>query len=210
MMAHRRNEEAVMLTLFHAPKSRSGGIVWLLEELGVPYETKLVNIRRGDGSGARDAANPHPHGKVPCLQHDGQRIFEIAAITLYLTDLYPQAKLGPRVGDPKRGEYLSWLAYRPGVLEPSMIMRRLEVKHVPGMMGWAEAGEVEEVLNAVLSGRKYLLGDEFSAADISVGGTINFMLMFKLMSETPALKDYTARITSRPAYKRMMERDGAQ
>ena len=199
-----------MLTLFHAPKSRSGGIVWLLEELGVPYETKIVNIRRADGSGERDPANPHPHGKVPCLEHDGRRVFEIAAITLYLTDLFPEAKLGPRVGDPKRGEYLSWLAYRPGVIEPAIMMRRLNVKHVPGAMGWAEAGEVEEVLNSALAGRKYVLGDEFSAADIAIGGIINFMMMFKLMGETPVLKDYAARITSRPAFKRMMERDVAQ
>jgi glutathione S-transferase len=197
-----------MLTLFHAPMSRSGGIAWLLEELGVPYETRIVNIRRADGSGARDSANPHPHGKVPCLQHDGQRVFEIAAITLYLTDLFPEAKLGPRVGDPKRGEYLSWLAYRPGVLEPAMMMRRLSVKHVPGAMGWAEANEVEEMLGSLLSGRKYLLGDEFSAADISVGGAINFLMTFKVMNENPVFKDYTARITARPAFKRMMEKDG--
>jgi glutathione S-transferase len=199
-----------MLTLFHAPKSRSGSTVWLLEELGVPYETRIVNIRRGDGGGARDPANPHPHGKVPCLEHDGHRVFEIAAITLYLTDLFPDAKLGPRVGDPKRGEYLSWLAYRPGVLEPAMMMRRLNVKHVQGAMGWAEATEVEDVLSSVLSQRKYLLGDEFSAADVSVGGTINFLMTFKLMNETPVFKEYTARITSRPAFRRMMESDAAQ
>jgi glutathione S-transferase len=199
-----------MLTLFHAPKSRSGSTVWLLEELGVPYETKVVAIRRADGSGARDPANPHPHSKVPCLQHDDQRVFEIAAITLYLTDLFPDAKLGPRVGDPMRGEYLSWLAYRPGVLEPAMMMRRLNVKHVPGAMGWAEAGEVEEVLGSVLSRRQYLLGDEFSAADISVGGTINLLMSFKLMNESPVFRDYATRITGRPAFRRMMERDGAQ
>ena len=199
-----------MLTLFHSPKTRSGTIVWLLEELGVPYEAKVVDIRRADGSGGRDPANPHPHGKVPCLQHDGQRVFEIAAITLYLTDLFPQAKLGPPVGDPNRGEYLSWLAYRPGVIEPAMMMRRLNVKHVQGAMGWAEAGEVEDILGATLSRRKYLLGDEFSAADISVGGTIHFLMSFKLMNETPVLRDYAARITSRPAYRRMMEKDGAQ
>lgn len=198
-----------MLTLFHTPKSRSGSIVWLLEELGVPYETRTVNIRRADGSGARDPANPHPHGKVPCLVHDGRRVFEIAAMTLYLTDLHPEAKLGPRVGDPKRGEYLSWLAYRPGVLEPAMMMRRLNVKHVPGAMGWAEAAEVEEVLGAALADREYLLGDEFSAADIALGGAIHFMIMFKLMSETAVFKDYTARITSRPAYQRMMDKDAA-
>jgi len=198
-----------MLTLFHAPKSRSGTMVWLLEELGVPYERKIVDIRRGDGSGTRDSGNPHPHGKVPCLLHDGRRVFEIAAMTLYLTDLFPEKKLAPQVGDALRGEYLSWLAYRPGVLEPAMIMRRLNVKHIAGTMGWAEAGEVEETLNATLTGRQYLLGDQFCAADITLGGAINFMIAFKLMSETPVLKDYLARITGRPAFKRSMEIDGA-
>jgi len=208
-MLLRIDGESTVLTLFHAPKSRSGSIVWLLEELGVPYETKVVNIRRADGSGARDPANPHPHGKVPCLLHDGRRVFEIAAISLYLTDLHPEAKLGPGPGDPKRGEYLSWLAYRPGVFEPAMMMRRLNIKHVPGAMGWAEAAEVEEALGVALAGRRYLLGEEFSAADIAIGGTINFMMMFKLMAETPLFRDYTARLTARPAYQRMMAKDAA-
>lgn len=196
-----------MLTLYHAPKSRSNSVVWLLEELGVPYELKIANIRRGDGTGERDPKNPHPHGKVPLLMHDGHRVFEIAAIMLYLTDLFPEKKLGPKVGDPLRGEYLSWLAWRPGVLEPSIMMRRLEVKHIHGTMGWAPAEEVESVLNETLRDRKYLLGDEFSAADISIGGTVNFLMMFKMFNETPALKEYTARITARPAYQRAMERD---
>ena len=82
----------------------------------------------------------------------GSVVFEIAAISLYFTDLFPEKKLGPRMGDPRRGEYLSWLAYRPGVIEPAMMMRRLKVKHVQGGMGWAEAGEVEATLNSVLSG----------------------------------------------------------
>lgn len=196
-----------MLTLYHAPMSRSGNVVWLLEELGVPYELKVVNIKRGDGSGAKDPANPHPHGKVPCLVHDGHRVFEIAAITLYLTDLFPEKKLAPAVGDPMRGEYLSWLAWRPGVLEPSMLMRRFEVKHVPGTMGWAEASEVEAVLNETLSKRPYLLGDAFSAADISVGGTVAFLMQFKILNESPTLKEYASRISARPALQRAMERD---
>ncbi len=196
-----------MITLYHAPNSRSTSIVWLLEELEVPYETKIVGIRRGDGTGERDPANPHPHGKVPAIRHDGHTVFEIAAITLYLTDAFPAKELGPQVGDPLRGEYLSWLAYRPGVLEPSMLMRRFKVQHVPGTMGWAEAGEVENVLNQTLSARKYFLDDAFSAADISLGGTINFLMMFKLLNETPVLKEYCGRITARPAFKRAMERD---
>ena len=196
-----------MLTLYHAPNSRSSAIVWLLEELEVPYETKIVSIRRGDGTGGRDPANPHPHGKVPALKHDGELVFEIAAITLYLTDAFPAKKLGPAAGDPGRGEYLSWLAYRPGVVEPAMLMRRFKVAHVHGTMGWAEAGEVENVLNETLSARKYFLGDAFSAADIALGGTINFLMMFKILNETPVLRDYCARITARPVFKRAMERD---
>ena len=194
-----------MLTLYQFPKSRSDSIVWLLEELGVAYETKSVTIRRADGTGERDPANPHPHGKVPVLVHDGEIVFESSAIALYLTDLYPQAKLGPRVGDPKRGEYLSWLAYRSGVMEPAFIERRFGIKHVYGAMGWAPPEEVEEVLNATLSKRKYLLGDAFSAADVMLGGGVHFMMLFKMIAETPVLKDYTARITSRPAFRKMMD-----
>ncbi len=196
-----------MLTLYHAPMTRSGSIIWLLEEIGAPYETKIVDYRHADGTGARAPANPHPHGKVPALMHDGKLVFESVAIALYLTDLFPQAKLGPRIGEPMRGEYLSWLAYRPGVMEPAFTERRFGFKHVFGTMGWAPPEEVEEVLNATLSKRKYFLGDEFSAADIMLGGGIHFMLQFKMMAETPVLKDYTARITARPAFKKMMERD---
>ena len=196
-----------MLTLYHFPQSRSGSIVWLLEEIGAPYETKIVDIRRADGAGARDPANPHPHGKVPALVHDGQTVFESSAIALYLTDLFPEAKMGPRVGDPKRGEYLSWLAYRTGVMEPAFIERRFGIKHVYGAMGWGPPEEVEEVLNATLAKRKYFLGDEFSAADVMLGGGVNFMLLFKMITETPVLKEYAARITARPAFKKMMERD---
>lgn len=193
-----------MLTVFHKAQSRSSTVVWLLEELGVPYETKEVTIRTMDGSGAIDPANPHPHGKVPALEHDGRRVFEIAAITLYLTDLFPEKKLGPQIGDALRGEYLSWLSYRPGVIEPAMIMRRMNIQHVHGMMGWAEAGEVESVLHETLSHRTYLLGEEFSAADIATGGVVAFLMQFKLLRETDVLKAYCERITSRPAFAKAM------
>jgi glutathione S-transferase len=134
-------------------------------------------------------------------------VFEGAAIALYLTDKFPKAKMGPLAGQPKRGEYLTWLAYRPGVMEPAFICKRFEVKHVYGAMGWAPVEEVEEVLNRHLEKRPYFLGDDFSAVDIMVGGGIYFMMMAKLLKETQTLKDYAARITARPAYVRMMERD---
>ena len=191
-----------MITLHHLPNSRSSTIVWLLEELAVPYETRMVsNIRRADGSGSRDPQNPHPHGKVPALTHDGHVVFETSAIALYLTDQFPQVGLAPTVGAPQRGDYVSWLAYRSGVLEPAFIARRLKINHVFGMMGWAPPEEVEDVLNTHLAHRPYFLGDRFSAADIVVGGGIHLMLQFKLMTETAVLAAYCARITDRPAYR---------
>ncbi len=196
-----------MITLFHSPQTRSGSIVWLLEELDVPYQTKIVDFRRMDGTGSRDASNPHPHSKVPALIDGDDTIFEGSAIALFLTDKYPAKKMGPAVGEPKRGEYLSWLAYRPGVLEPALISRRFEIKHVYGAMGWAPADEVEEVLNKHLASRQYFLGDSFSALDIMLGGGLHFMLMAKMIKDTPVLKAYTARVTDRPAYRKMMQID---
>jgi len=199
-----------MLTLIHAPQSRSSSIIWLLEEIGAPYEKRMVNIRRGDGSGAVDANNPHPHQKVPALLDNGELIFETGAIALYLTDLHPEAKLGPKVGEKGRGQYLSWLAYRTGVVEPAMMERRLGQQHIYGAMGWAAPDEVEALLNRHLTVNAYFLGEQFSAVDIMLGGAINFMLMFKMMTETPVLRDYCSRITARPAFNRMMELDAAK
>ena len=196
-----------MLTLIHLPQTRSSSIVWLLEEIGCPYETKLVTIRRADGTGSRDPSNPHPHGKVPALLHDGHLVFESTAIALYLTDLFPAAKMGPKVGDAKRGEYLSWLAYRSGVMEPAFLERRLNIPHTYGAMGWAPPEEVEEVLNAHLAKNKYFLGDEFSAADIMLGGGLYYMMLFKMAAETAVLKEYCARITARPAFQKTQQMD---
>ncbi len=191
------------ITLYHSPMTRSGSILWLLEELGVPYETRQVTFKRVDGTGAKDPANPHPHGKVPALTDGGDTLFESSAIAVYLTDKYRAVKMGPAAGEPGRDAYLSWMAWRPGVMEPALLCRRFGIQHEQGAMGWAPADEVEAVLNAHLEGRDYFLGKEFSALDVRVGGGIYFMMMAKMMSETPVLKTYTDRIIARPAFARM-------
>ncbi|HEX3949457.1 MAG TPA: glutathione S-transferase family protein [Steroidobacteraceae bacterium] len=196
-----------MITLYHSPQTRSASTVWLLEELEVPYQTKLVDFRRADGTGKRDPSNPHPHGKVPALVDGDETIFEGSAIALFLTDKYRKKILGPAAGDPKRGEYLSWLAYRPGVLEPALISRRFDIKHVYGAMGWAPADEVEEVLNKHLAARKYFLGDDFTALDIMLGGGVHFMLMAKMLKDTEVLRGYSQRVIDRPAFRTTMEKD---
>ncbi|MBC7975573.1 MAG: glutathione S-transferase, partial [Myxococcales bacterium] len=108
-----------MITLYHAPNSRSSRFLWLLEELGQPYTTRIVSIRRGDDAGHPDPAyrKIQPHGKVPAIDHDGTIVFESSAIALYLADAFPEAKLGPPIGDPLRGAFVTWLAYYGGVME---------------------------------------------------------------------------------------------
>ena len=119
--------EKLVLTLIHAPRSRSSRFLWLLEEIGEPYEVQYVTIRRSDGSGALDSANPHPHGKVPLLKDGASMVFEQSAIALDLADKFPEARLGPAIGDPERGMFLSLLAYYSGVLEPAFTSKFMKV-----------------------------------------------------------------------------------
>jgi glutathione S-transferase len=197
-----------MLTLYHAPRSRSFRALWLLEEIGAPFELQIVSIRRGDGSGAADPSNPHPLGKVPALAHDGHVVFETSAIALYLTDLFPQSGLGPKIGDKERGAYLSWLAYYGGVFEPSLTAKFLKLQHVYGTFGWGPFDEVLEHLGRTLAARPYLLGEKFSAADIVYGGSLPLLMGRGIVPETETFKAYAARVTARPAVARAQSRDG--
>jgi glutathione S-transferase len=196
-----------MIRLYHAPRSRSFRTLWLLEEIGASFELEIVSIRRGDGSGARDPSNPHPHGKVPALMHNSTLIFETTAITLYLTDMFPQSGLGPKIGDSDRGTYLSWLAYYSGVFEPALTAKFLKIEHIYGTFGWAPFDEVLELLNRTLKAGPYLLGEKFSAADIIFGGSMPMLMLRGIVPETDALKAYAARVTSRPSFLRAQGRD---
>jgi glutathione S-transferase len=198
-----------MLTLYHAPRSRSFRILWLLEELGVPYDTEMVSIRGHDSTGhmPADYIDIHPHRKVPALVHDGVPVFETPAIALYLTDLFPQAGLAPVVGDRQRGPYLTWLAYSTGVFEPAMVERAFKTPH-QAALGWGSADEVEQVLTRVLQARPFFLGDAFSAVDIVLGGSLQYMMRMKIVPETPVFTAYVERLGERPAMHRALQRDG--
>jgi glutathione S-transferase len=207
-----------MLTLYHAPLSRSSRIVWLLEELGVDYEIKQVEIRRRNPSaegpdagmvGARDPANVHPHGKVPAIVHDGVTVFESAAIILYLTDAFPGAGIGPAVGDRLRGPYVSWLAYYAGVIEPAFTSEFFGFKTTNSTTGWAPIAEVMAFISQTLEKGPYILGASFSGADVLLGSTFALFLGSPLMPRTELLGAYVDRLTSRPAYRRASAKDGS-
>ena len=188
-----------MLTLIHAPQSRSSRIIWLLEELGAEYDIRYVSIRRWDGSGGPDENNPHPHKQVPALLHNGALITESTAVVQYLAELYPQSELGRPPGHPERGAYLSWLAYYAGVIEPggSAFLSGVAAKHPPLLKVYEDmCMHVIETLTK----QPFLLGNTASAVDLLLVSALTWMR--KLLPDSPVVDEYIQSMTSRPALAR--------
>lgn len=198
-----------MITLYHAPRSRASRFIFLLEELGAPYTLAEVSIRRGDGSGALDTHNPHPHGKVPVITDGDTTVYESAAIALYLTDKFPQNGIGPQIGDAKRGAYLTWLAYYAGVMEPAWLSAFMKWEVPRGTGGWVKTDEVMPLINGTLSKGPYILGDSFSAADVLIATTFKLFMGSPLLPKTDLLEAYVNRVTGRPAFARAMAKEAA-
>lgn len=196
-----------VITLFHHPKTRSTRFIFLLEEIAAPYQIRLVTTRKSDGSGAVDPANPHPLGKVPAISDDGVVVFESPAITLYLTDRFPQNRIGPLVGEPERGAYLSWLAYYTGVLEPAFMSRFMNVEVPRATAGWAPVDEAMAAVTRALSAGPYILGERFSGADVLYGTTFAMFGQSPIMPKSAIIDDYVQRVVSRPAFARAQARD---
>lgn len=198
-----------MITLFHTPKTRSSRMIWLLEELEAPYALKLVTIRRADGTGSGDPANPHPHGKVPAIRDsdDGTVVFELPAIALYLTDKFPGNGIGPEMGDRLRGAYLTWLSYYTGVLEPAFMSKFMDTAVPRGSAGWVALDEAIAYVSGALAKGPWLLSETFCAADVLYGSTLAMFAASPMLPKSPALDAYIARCTARPAYIRAQGKD---
>ena len=188
-----------MLTLFHSPASRSTSVVQLVHELGITDKVRVevVTIPRQDGTGAHDPKNPHPEGKVPYLVDGEDWVRERAAVILYLTDRFPEAGLGRPVGHPQRGQYLSWLVWYQGVLEPVTILNWAKLSHPAVTASLRDYDTAIQRLDEVLSKQPYLLGQEFSAADLLAAGP--FAWFGDQMPATPAVKDWVERCLARPS-----------
>ena len=195
-----------MLTLHHAPQSRSSRILWMLEEVGAKYDLVITDIPRMDGSGAADPGNPHPDQKVPALVHDGALITESIAILQYLADLHPEAKLAPAMGDPARGPYLTWLAYYAGVVEPVVNFQFAGLGDNPILQRtFRDGAAVQRRIAAALDANPYLLGDRFTAADLLYSSLGHFMR--DVLPPGQRVDDYLQRCGSRPALARANAKD---
>jgi glutathione S-transferase len=194
-----------MLTLFHAPWSRSSRLVWLLEETGAPYDICYCDIARMDGSGGRDPRNPHPEGKVPALLDGDALVTESAAIALYLTDVLPEAGLGASVGSPERGAFLTWLAWIAGEMEPAFWSK------ISGSIeGDAQAQARYEAVVArlfeALERGPYLMGQRFTAVDVMAGSALAWARDH--VPASAALDAWLERILDRPANALAAAKDG--
>ena len=189
------------MKLYWCPNTRAIRAIWMLEELGVPYERVRVDIR--DPAAKNDPAfrAVSPMGKVPALEDGTTRLWDSGAICAYLADQYPAAGLAPRIGDPDRGRYLQWLMYTNSVIEPAMAERFANIA-VNAAHGWGSFDQMLELLRNGIAAGPWVLGARFSAADVLLGTSCRFLRTFKLVEADPVLDAYVARCAARPAFLR--------
>src|ERR1700754_1090384 len=191
-----------MMKLYWAPRSRSFSALWLMEEAGQPYERVLTDISTGAQKKPEFLAI-NPMGKVPALKDGDVTIAEAAAICAYVAERYPDAKLAPPPGDPRRAKYLQWLFFAPSCIEPALIQIFTKIEVPTSTAAWGEATQVFDVLDKALEKGPWLLGDTFSAADIIVGSGLNFAVkLFKMVPTRPSFDRYIDACVARPAFQR--------
>ena len=196
------------LTLYHAAPSRSSIALWMLEEVGEPYDIESLSLKNGDNL-KPDYLAINPMGKVPSLKHGDTVITEVAAICTYLADEFPAAKLNVPVGTPARGLYLKWLFFGPSVFEPAMTDRAFPRKEEPraSALGWRGFDQVMDIMAKGIGQGPWLMGEQFTAADVVIGAGLRYGMMFKLVPERPEFLSYVARIGERPAAQRAEAKD---
>lgn len=195
------------ITLYHHPYSRAASVVWMLEEVGVPYELKHVDLLTGAHK-TPELLALNPMGKLPILTDGELVVTEGAAIGLYLADRYSLGNLAPGFDDPARGTYLRWSLFAPSVIEPGAMAKAAGWEYKPGSAGWGEHEAMLTAMESALSG-KFLLGDRFSMADVIFGGTLRYMLAFKMIEPRPAFTAYAERLAERPGLVAATARNAA-
>jgi glutathione S-transferase len=197
------------LVFYTNPMSRGRIVRWMLEEVGQPYRTEVLDFPAMKEP-AYLAVNPM--GKVPAITHGTTVVTEAAAICAYLADAFPQAGLAPAPGDRERGAYYRWLFFAAGPLEAATTNKALQFEVPAGREKMAGYGTYADVLNALetaVSGREFLAGDRFSAADLYVGAHLSWGMMFGTIEKRPAFERYWERLAARPAHRPAEEIDNA-
>ena len=189
------------LVLYHHPYSRAATVVWMLEEVGIDYELRFVDLLSGAHK-APELLAKNPMGKLPILSDGEQVVTEVAAIGLYLADRYALGRLAPNPDDPQRGTYLRWSLFAPSVIEPGSMAKAQGWSVKPGQAGWGTYEAMIEAIESAIANRDFILGETFSMADVIFGGTLRYMLRFKMLDPRPSITAYAERLGARPALLR--------
>jgi glutathione S-transferase len=198
------------LVFYTNPMSRGRIARWMLEEVGAPYRT--VTLDYASSMKAPDYLAINPMGKVPAIVHRGVTVTEGAAICAYLADAFPEKGLAPAPTSPERGTYYRWLMFACGPIESAVTNKSLGFEPPADRKASVGYGCLDDVLDALetaVTGRQYIVGDHFSAADVYVGSQIGWGMMFGSIERRPAFEAYWAGISARPAAKRAAQIDDA-
>jgi glutathione S-transferase len=198
-----------MLKLYHAPRTRAFRALWMLEEIQAPYELVPVDLREG-GQGTPEYRAVNPMLKVPALEDGEAVVAESGAILLYLADRFPQARLAPGLEDQKRGRFLQWMFFAPGCMEPAFAEKYGGWTPNPTAYAWGDFERTIAALEAGLQAGPWLLGEQFSAADLMVGGMVHWGVQFGLMENRPPFSGYLERLAARPAFERATSIDARE
>jgi glutathione S-transferase len=197
-----------MITLYWSPKTRAGRALWLLEELGEPFEIHQIDLYDQASRADPGFKAASPMGKVPAITDGNVAMADSAAIGIYLADRYPAAGLAPAIDDPLRGRYLYWMVYTPGVIEPAMMEQFAGLEVNVSRSGWGSFDLMISTLSDGLGDSPWLLGSRFSAADVMVGSSVDFIRQIGMLPEgETALSAYADRCLARPAYARALARE---
>jgi glutathione S-transferase len=189
------------MKLYYCPQTRSFTSLWMMEEAGQPYELVRVNIREpGHPSAAYKQINPM--GKVAALQDGGLGFGETAAILLYVAEKFPQTKLAPAPGDPRRGRFLQWLMFPATTMEPAMAEKRAGRAPNSVQSGWGDYDRAMAALEAALKPGPWLFGEQFTAADLYISSTLMFGMQFGMIDKRPVFAAVAERALERPAFQR--------
>jgi len=190
------------IILYRAIASRAIVPLWMLEELGLTYRSKIVDLRSPQRPAGLLKVNPT--GRTPLLIDGEVVVSEMPAICIYLADRYAYGTMAPAIDDPRRGPYLKWLVYATAVLEPARETQASTI--VPPKfgygVGWPPLDAVVGDLVGALDGRDFVLGDAFTAADVMLGAMISTSLFCEMIPQEPVLLRYVERVSARPAYER--------
>ena len=195
---------ADIITFYTHPQSRGRTVHWLLEELGVPYDMRILDFdRREHKTPSYLAINPM--GKVPAIVHRGVVVTEVVAICIYLADVFWKAGLAPALDDPKRGTYLRWFLFGVGCVEPAVIDKMFARPPArPGALGYGTYDDMLAGLTTALTPGPFILGERFSAVDVYLGSQLQFAIMTKGIESTPVFEQYISRWATRPALQRVL------